>query len=333
MAGSSIGRRDLLILGGATAAWPRVAAAQPSARVRIIAVLMGFASTDPEANNRLKAFRETLPELGWTEGGNGGIEVRWAGADFEHGKDNAAELVGLAPDVIFCSPSSALDAVLSLTHKIPVVFVGVSDPVGSGFVTSLARPGGNITGFSSFDPPIGGKWVETLHDIAPGVKRMAVLLRPETPISAPMERAAAAAGALLDIAVSEAGVHNGDEIERALSMFASQPQGGLIVLPNPIAVTHRALIVDLAAHYRLPAIYPFLYFAALGGLASYGVDLIDQSRGAASYVNRILRGQKPADLPVQAPTKFEFAINLKTAKALGLSVPSNLLSRADEVFE
>jgi len=333
MAGGGMGRRDLLILGGATAAWPRVAAAQPSDRVRIIAVLMGFASTDPEANNRLKAFRDTLPELGWTEGGNVRIEVRWAGSDFEHGKDNAAELIGLAPDVIFCSPSTALDAVLSLTHKIPIVFVGVSDPVGGGFVTSLARPGGNITGFSSFDPPIAGKWVETLHTIAPRVERMAVLLRPETPISAPMERTAAAAGAVLGIAVSGAGVHNGDEIERAISNFASDPHGGLIVLPNPVTVTHRDLIVDLAAHYRLPAIYPFRYFPAMGGLASYGVDLIEQSRGAAIYVNRILRGQKPADLPVQAPTKFDLVINLKTAKALGLSPPSDLLASADEVIE
>jgi putative tryptophan/tyrosine transport system substrate-binding protein len=333
MVGRSVGRRDLLILGGATAVWPRVAAAQPSDRMRIIAVLMGFTSTDPEANHRLEAFRDMLRELGWTEGDNMRIEARWAGADFEHGKDKAAELVGLAPEVIFCTPSTSLDAVLSLTHKIPVVFVGVSDPVGGGFVTSLARPGGNITGFSSFDPAMGGKWVQVLQKIAPGVKRMAVLLRPETPISAPMERAAAAAGSLLGIAVSGAAVHNGDEIERAISIFARQSDGGLIVLPNPANVTHRALIVGLAAHYRIPTIYPFRYFATLGGLATYGIDLIDQSRGAAIYVNRILRGQKPADLPVQAPTKFQFVINLKTARALGLSPPSDLLASADEVIE
>lgn len=326
-------RKFITLLGGTALAWPRVARAQTSGTVRTIGVLMGFPSTHTEAQNRLATFRKTLEEIGWVEDRNVRIEVRWAGTDFERGKVSARELVALAPDVIFCSPSTALAELSYLTRTIPIVFVGVSDPVGSGFVSSLSRPGGNITGFSSFEPAMAGKWLEILKEIAPGVTRVAVLLRPETHISPPMWRAIGATASALSIEATAASVRDSSDIEQAVATVAGRPGGGLVVLPNPVTVSHRDLIIELAARHRLPAIYPFRYFATSNGLAYYGINLIEQSARAAGYVDRILKGAKPADLPIQAPTKFELVINLTTAKQLGLKVPSTVLARADEVIE
>jgi putative tryptophan/tyrosine transport system substrate-binding protein len=325
-------RREFITAFGCTvAAWPRVASAQPYNKPRLIGVLIGFASNDPEAENRFAAFRSAFQGLGRIEGSNVRIEVRWAGEDVERVKAYAEELIALAPDVILCTPTPALAELSRLSHSIPIVFANVSDPVGSGFVSSLGRPGGNVTGFSSFEPTIGGKWLQLLKEIAPRVSRMAVLVQPENASNVQMLHAAEASGPSLGVDVSATNIRDGTDIERAVAGLATD--GGLVVLPNPVTLGHRDLITALAAQHRLPAIYPFGIFPASGGLASYGFDSIDLWRRAAGYVDRILKGEKPADLPVQAPTKYELVINLKTAKALDLDVSLQLQQRADEVIE
>jgi len=325
-----IGRRQFIsALGGATIARPLGAHAQQSDKLRLIGVLMGSASNDQVAQDRLTAFRNAFQGLGWTEGRNVRIEVRWAGVDFERGNADATELIALAPDVILASPNLAVAALSRLTRTIPIVMPLVGDPVGSGFVTNLARPGGNITGFNDFEPAMAGKWLQLLKEIAPGISRVAVFVQPETATSAAMWRAVEGFGPSLSIEVNATAVHDANEIEHAIATFADKANGGLIVLPGPVGTGHRDLIIALAAQHRLPAIYPF----PAGGLISYGPDSFDLFRRAASYVDRILKGEKPGDLPVQNPTKFDLVINLKTAMALGLSVPQSLLATADEVIE
>jgi putative tryptophan/tyrosine transport system substrate-binding protein len=328
-------REFITLLGGVAVTWPLGVHAQPSGNVRLVGLLLPYAENDPEAQLVVAAFRNTFQGLGWTEGRNVRIEIRWPGVNLERLKDYAPELVALAPDAIFCGSNYVLAELSHLTRTIPIVFVQVSDPVGSGFVTglSLARPGGNITGFTTFEPTMGGKWLETLKEIAPRVSRVAVLLQPQSPANVAYWRAAEASGPSLEVKVSAASVQNDTEIEHAIATVANLAGGGLIVLPNPITLGHRNLIIELAARHRLPAIYPFSFFAASGGLLSYGIDLTRLYRDAAGYVDRILKGEKPGDLPIQQPTKFELAINLKTAKALGLAVPPSLLTRADNVIE
>ena len=326
-------REFIALLGGAAVAWPRTAAAQQADKLRLVGVLMGWASDDQEAQNRFAAFRDAFAGLGWSEGRNVRMEVRWAGVDFERGHADAAELVALAPDVILCAPNVAVAELSHLTRTIPIVFGIAGDPVGSGFVSSLGRPGGNVTGFSATEPAMAGKWLQLLKEVAPAVARVAVLFQPETAANAAMWRVVKASAPPLAIEVSAAAVHDAGEIEHAITTFASQANGGLIVLPGPVSLGHRDLIVALAARHRLPAIYPFRFFAAAGGLISYGPDPIDPFRRAAGYVDRILKGEKPGDLPVQSPTKFELVVNLKTAKALGLKIPESFLALADEVIE
>jgi putative tryptophan/tyrosine transport system substrate-binding protein len=330
-----IGRRKFLVaLGGVVVAWPRVAGGQQADKVRLIGVLIGSAPKVPEIQNRLTAFLTTLQGLGWTEGRNARIEVRWMGTELDRGKGYAAELVALAPEVIFCAPTPALAEMSRLTRNIPIVFANVSDPMGSGgFVSRLDRPGGNITGFSNFEPTMGGKWLQLLKEIAPSVSRVTALVDPNSPINLPMARDVEGSGASLGVKVSAASIRDANDIEQAIATLAGQAGGGLIVLVNPVTQDHYGLIIALAERHRLPAIYPYRSFAVSGGLISYGIDQADQWRGAAGYVDRILRGEKAGDLPVQAPTKFDLVINVKTAKALGLTAPPRLLALADEVVE
>jgi putative tryptophan/tyrosine transport system substrate-binding protein len=302
--------------------------------MRRIGVLAGgYAQIDPEGQARVAAFLNALQELGWTDGRNIRLEVRWPGDDVERTQHDAAELVGLAPEAIVVATNPALAKLLLLTKAIPIVFAQVSDPIGSGFVHGLARPGGNVTGFQNYDPEIGGKWLELLKEAAPSVNRAVVPHDPDSPASVAFARAAEAVAPSLGVQVITAGVHDRAELERVITTFSAEGNGGLIVAPQSIVPVNRDLIIELAARHRLPAIYPFRYFATAGGLMSYGIDQIEQWRGAAQYVDRILRGEKPADLPVQAPTKYQLAINLKTAKTLGLDVPPSVLAIADEVIE
>jgi putative ABC transport system substrate-binding protein len=327
---SFIGRRKFLAtLGGAAAAWPLAARAQQSAMRRII-VLMGIAN-DAEAQARAVALRQGLQVLGWTMGRNIQIDYSFADGDVERMRVYAKEAVASGPDLILAVTNPALQAIRNATRNQPIVFLQVSDPVGGGFVESLAHPGANITGFTNFEPEMGGKWLQTLKEIAPAVEYVAVVLNPETSAHAGFLRTAETASAALGIKVTALDVHNVNEIEPAITQFALVPKGGLIVAPHP--VTRGKLTINLAARYRLPAIYPFAFHAREGGLVAYGIDQVDQWRSAATYVDRILRGAKPADLPVQQPTKYELVINLKAAKALGLDVPPTLLARADEVIE
>jgi len=325
-------RREFIsLLGAAALAGPLAAHAQQP--VRRIGVLMAFATDDPEEQVRLAAFVEGLRQLGWTDGRNVKIDIRWSVGDADRSR-SAEELIALAPDVILASVSVSVAALQRITRSVPIVFAGVIDPVGAGLVASLSRPGGNTTGFSAFEYSLSGKWLELLKDIAPHLTRVAVLRDP-----------ALAAGigqfaAIQAMAPPSSGVElttidprDPGEIERAITAFARERNGGLIVTASPSSVTHRILIISLALRYGLPNIYPFRYYPAGGGLVSYGPDPIDEHRRAAGYVDRILKGEKPADLPVQAPTKYELVINLGTAKKLGLDVPTTLLARADEVIE
>lgn len=330
-----IARRKFIAgLSGAAIAWPRVAVAQQSDKMRFIGVLMGgYESADAEGQKYFTAFLDALQGLGWTAGRNVRIEVRWLGDGAERLKANAAEVVALAPEVIFCASTPVVAETSRLTRTIPIVFAQVADAVSVGFVTSMARPGGNITGFSLYEPTIGGKWLEVLKEIAPRVSRVAVMLLPEFASYVAMVHAAEAAATPLSVKVSAAGVHNAREIEQAITTFASDADGGLIVTPSAVTNGNHGLIAELAARHRLPGIYPYRYYASSGGLVSYGPNLTNEYRRAASYVDRVLKGEKPGDLPIQQPTKFEMVINLKTAKAFGLTVPEVLLATADEVIE
>ena len=332
---SHIGRRKFLATLGGAAAWPLAARAQQADRVRRIGVLMGFPESDPEAQLRVAAFREGLQKLGWTEGRNIRIDTRWAALEAQAMQRFAKELVGLRPDVILAHTTPATLAVHQETRTIPIVFVGVADAIASGFVASFSRPGGNVTGFTTVEPTMGGKWLEVLKEIAPRVARVAVLFNPATApyYSELYLNSFKAAAASLGVEPIVAPVLDASTLESVVAAQAREPNGGLIVMPDIFTTGHRAEITLLAARYRLPAVYPFRYFTQIGGLLSYGSDPFDQVWHATTYVDRILKGEKPSELPVQAPVKFELVINLKTAKALGLEVPPKLLALADEVIE
>jgi len=326
-------RREVITLIGGSMAWPLAARAQPARPVRLIGVLMNYAETDPVSRSLVAAFAQGLQQLGWTIGQNVKVDYRWGGGDAEARRKHAAELVALAPDVILAHSSAALAPLLQVTRTVPIVFTVVADPVGAGYVEGLARPGGNATGFTNFEYGIAGKWLELLKEIAPGVTRVAVLR--ETAIAAGPAQFGALQGSAssLGVELRPVDVRDADQIERAIAAFAQGSNSGLIVTGSPAAVFHRELIISLAARHQLPAVYNNRVYAASGGLVSYGPDFVDQFRRAAGYVDRILKGEKPADMPVQASTKYELVINLKTAKALGLKIPLTLLARADEVIE
>jgi len=326
-------RREFIgMLGGATA-WPLAAWAQQPERMRRIAVLMTIAAEDPEAQSRLATLRARLEQLGWTDRRNVQIETRFGGGDPERIGRFAAELVALAPDVIVANSTPALASLLKLTRTVPIVFVAVADPVGAGFVDNLARPDGNATGFATYDYSISAKWLELLKEIAPSVKRVGVLRDPALTLGTAQFAAIQAMAPTVGVEVTPIGVHDAGEIERGIGALARISNSGLIVIGSAWTVVHRHLIIALAAQHKLPAIYYYRLPVKDGGLLSYGPNFLDQFRLAAGYVDRILRGEKLAELPVQEPTKYELVVNLKTAKALGLTVPPSLLARADEVIE
>jgi len=327
-------RSFITLLGGAAAAWPLAARAQQPQRMRRIGVLMNYASDDAEGQVRLAAFHQGLQQLGWTVGRNVQIDYRWGAGDADRIRKLAAELVELAPEVILSAGSPSVAALQQATRTVPVVFVTVVDPVSSGFVDSLARPGGNITGFPVYEYSIAGKWLELLKEIAPNMTRAAVIRDAALTAGGGQLGVIQAVAPSMGAEVTPVNVRDAGEIERAITAFAARsPNGGLIVTGSTLAVVHRDLIVTLAARHKLPAVYFARYFVAVGGLISYGPLFVDEYRDAAGYVDRILRGEKPADLPVQQAVKLELVINLKTAKALGLTVPPTLLARADEVIE
>jgi len=325
-------RREFITLLGGVAAWPLAASAQQPDRVRRIGVLITLAADDPEGQARVAAFRQGLQQLGWTGGHDVQIETRWATSNIEARK-HAAELVALAPDLILATGSPTVAALQQATRSVPIVFVNVADPVGAGFVDGLARPGGNITGFALYEYSMSGKFLELLKEIAPRVTRVAVLRDPAIAAGSGQLGVIQALAPSFGVELTPIGVREPGEIERGISAIAHGPNGGVIVTGSPLAVIHRELIIALAARHRLPAVYFYRFFVREGGLISYGPDSIDPYRRAAGYVDRILKGEKPADLPVQAPTKYELAINLKTARTLGLDVPATLLARADEVID
>jgi ABC-type uncharacterized transport system substrate-binding protein len=325
-------RRDFItLLGGAAATWPIAARGQGERR---IGVLMASAADDSESQARIAAFLQGLQQLGWTDGGNVRVDTRWATTNADDVRRHAAELVALAPDVLVAATGTTTVApLLQATRTVPIVFVQVIDPVGAGFVTSLARPGGNATGFTIFEYGMSGKWLELLKEIAPRMTRAAVLRDPAIASGIGQFAAVQAVAPLLGVDLTPVDVRDEPEMERAVTAFARSGNGGLIVTASPWGSRHRDQIIALAARHRLPAIYPYRYFVTGGGLISYGPDSIDQYRRASAYVDRILRGDKPADLPVQAATKYELIVNLKMAKTLGVDVPPTLLARADEVIE
>ena len=325
-------REFLAAFGGAAAAWPLGAHAQQRERMRRIGVLFAASPDFPDLQARLAAFVQALQQLGWTDGRNVRIDTRWAASNPDNVRRYAAELAALAPDVILAN-GNVVEQVLQATRTVPIVFVIVPDPVGAGYVDSLSRPGGNATGFIQFEYNLTAKWPELLKEIAPGVTRAAVLRDSALPAGIGQFAVVQYVAPSVGVEVSPVSVRDTAEIERAVTAFARQPNGGLIVTASALAAVHRDLIISLAVRHKLPAVYSQRLFLAGGGLISYGPDFFDQYRRAAGYVDRILKGEKPADLPVQAPTKYELAINLKTAKALGLTVPPTLLARADEVIE
>ena len=327
-------RRDFItVVGGAAAAWPLAARAQQREQMRRIGVLMNLTADDAEGQGRLAAFMQGLQEAGWSVGRNVRVDLRWGGGDPELYRSHAAELVALAPDVILAAGAIVTRALQRATRTIPIVFANAVDPVGMGFVASLARPGGNVTGFTVFEFSMGGKWLELLKQIAPGITRAAVLRDPSLASGAGEFGAVQTVAPSFGVELHPVDVRDADEMDRAITAFASESNGGLIVTQNATAILHRKLIIALAARHRLPAIYAYSSFVTDGGLISYGPDSMDGYRRAAGYVDRILKGAKPADLPVQAPVKYELAINLKTAKALGLEIPPSVLARATEVIE
>jgi putative ABC transport system substrate-binding protein len=328
-------RRDFIkvIVAGLASAWPLLARAQQGERVRHIGVLISLAADDKEGQERLAAFLQGLQELGWIDGRNVRVDTRWGAGDAERVRKYIAELVAMTPDVILASGGSLVAPLLQATHTVPIVFTQTPDPVGAGFVENLARPGGNATGFTLFEYGMGGKWLELLKQIAPGVTRVAVMRDPATPQGIGQFSAVHSLAPSLGIDVSPLNALEPGEIERAIRAIAQTPNSGLIVTGSNFAIIHRELIIKLANQYKLPAIYPLRLFAAAGGLICYGAEPIEPHKRAAGYVDRILKGEKPADLPVQAPTKYELVINLKTAKALDLTIPQSLLARADEVIE
>jgi ABC-type uncharacterized transport system substrate-binding protein len=328
----TIGRRELLAaLGGAAVAWPLAARAQQGERVRRIGVLMNLAADDPQALSRITAFVQGLQQLGWTEGRNMRIDTRWGAGDAARFHRYAEELLALAPDVVLASGTPAIQALQQATRTVPIVFASVGDPVGMGLVASLARPGGNITGFTPMEFGFGAKWLELLKEIAPRVTRVAVLR--DVTIGPAQLSAIQAVAPSFGVELSAVGVREASEIERAIAAFARSSNAGMIVTASTAAAVQRDLIITLAARHRLPAVYPFRYLVTSGGLISYGANTIDIYRHAAGYVDRILKGEKPGDLPVQQPTNYELVINLKTAKALGIEMPASVLARADEVIE
>jgi ABC-type uncharacterized transport system substrate-binding protein len=326
-------RRDFIALLGGAAAWPLVARAQQGERMRRIGVLMAYDENDPGPKREVSAFHQALANLGWTDGGNVRVDLRWAGVDTNRIRALARELVSLKPDIILAASTPATAALQRETQTIPIVFVNVSDPVASGLVAQLNSPGGNITGFAIFEATLGGKWLELLSEIAPGLKRAAIMFNPDTQPTAPHMPSLGTAARSLKVVPIIAPVHSDAEIETAIMALGREPGGGLVVMPDVFVEFHRAPIILAAARNSVPAVYYLSDFARDGGLLSYGVDRVDTFRRAATYVDRVLRGAKPAELPVQLPTKFEMAVNLKTAKALGLTVPPSLLDRADEVIE
>jgi putative tryptophan/tyrosine transport system substrate-binding protein len=329
-----LNRRDFIsCLGGAAAAWPVVARAQQSERVRRIGVLVPAVADDPVWQARLGAFLQGLALLGWTIGRNVHIDTRWGTPNAAEIRRQAAEVAALAPDVILAGGASTMGPLLQATHTVPIVFTLGNDPVGSGFVDSLARPGGNATGFMAFEFSIAGKWLELLKEIAPGVTRVAALRDTSQAFATSQFATMQAVAPALGVEVIPVNMRNAAEIEQSVATFARSPNGGLIPASSAAAVRHRDLIISIAARHKLPAVYWDRFFVAAGGLMSYGPDLVDQFRQAAGYVDRILKGEKAADLPVQASTKYQLVVNLKTAKALGLEVPTTLLARADEVIE
>jgi putative tryptophan/tyrosine transport system substrate-binding protein len=323
-------RNFITLLGGAAAAWPLAARAQQAERMRRIGVLFNLAADDAEGQGRVAAFQQALQQLGWADGRNVRIDYRWAG-DTGRFRRYAEELLALAPDVVLASATPSVQALQQATGAVPIVFANVSDPVAAGIVDSLARPGGNTTGFTYFEFGFGAKWLELLKEIAPRVTRVAVLR--DLTVGTAQLSAMQAVAPSFNVELSVVGVRDASEIERSVTAFARSSNGGMIVTASTSAVVHRNLITMLAGRHGLPAVYSFRYFVTAGGLISYGPDTIDPLRRAAGYVDRILKGEKPADLPVQAPVKYELVINLKTAKALGLDVPPTLLARADAVVE
>jgi putative ABC transport system substrate-binding protein len=323
-------RRAFIAALGSAAAFPLAAHAQTE-RARRIGALMAFSENEPEGQLRIAAFRRRLQELGWSEGHNLQIDFRYVGGDVEHMRPAAAELVALTPDVILVHSNPGVAALQQVNRTIPAVFAQIADPVGSGFIDNLAHPGGNMTGFTIFEAEIGGKWLEILKEVAPTVTRAVVLLHTQIAANVALLRAAETASTSLGITVTSASVQDAAEIASAFETFAAR--SGLLVMPNFVTVSNRVLIGELAIRHRMPTVAPFRFMAASGSLVSYGVDEVDLFRRAANYVDRILRGAKPAELPVQEPTKYELVVNLKTAKAIGVTVPPSLLARADEVIE
>ncbi len=326
-------RNFIALVGGAAAAWPFAARAQQPERMRRIGVIMGFDDEDKVWQTYLATFRRRLQDFGWNEGRNVRFDYHFTGDSPERMRSAAAEVVGMAPDVIFVSTNPVVSAVQQLTRTIPTVFTWVSDSVGSGYVANLAHPGGNITGSHNFEPALGAKWMGILKEIAPAVRRVAFVHVPEITANVAFMHMGQTSSAALGMTVSGAGVRNVADIERVLTEFAQEPNGGLIVTPSPLTATRRAKIIELAARLRLPAIYSFRFYADDGGLISYGIDQTELVREAASYVDRILRGANPAELPVQLPTKYQLVINIKTANALGLNVPNSMQLLADDVIE
>jgi len=326
-------REFITLLGGAAAAWPIAAGAQQAERMRRIGVLMSSAADDPAGQSRLLAFAQALAQLGWTDSRNVRIDIRWGSGDAERIRKYAAELIALAPDVILAGTSATTGPLLQVTRAVPIVFVQVAEPVGAGFVETLPRPGGNATGFMLYEYGIGGKWLALLKEIAPGVRRVAFLQTPGIAAGPGQFGAMQASAPSLGVEVRPINLREADEMQRAITAFAHSANGGLIVAGGAATGLHRDVIIKLAAQQRLPALYTDPAFATDGGLIAYGPDRIEQFRQAAGYVDRILQGEKPAELPVQAPTKYELVLNLKTAKALGIDIPTTVLARANEVIE